>query len=96
MLVILGDPDLPLVGDLLQGEDRLDRAGVDAQPAVDALLGMNVEDLLILVLSVDAIDRADVDTGRVFGADARFSDDVGHTWPSLGLALSNGIIPEPR
>src|SRR4051794_1143025 len=83
VLVVLGDERLPLVGDLLQGVDRLDRAGVDAEAAVDALLGVDVEHLPVLVLAVDAVDRADVDAGRILHSDAGFGDDVGHSKPLL-------------
>src|SRR6185369_6076424 len=70
VLVVLGDERFPLVGDLLQGVDRLDRAGVDAEAAVDALLGVDVEHLPVLVLAVDAVDRADVDAGGILHSDA--------------------------
>src|SRR5918992_2537382 len=100
VLVVLGDEALPLVGHLFHGEDRLDGAGVDAEAAVDALLGVDVEHLPVLVLAVDAIDRADVDAGRVFGADAGFSDDVRHSRVPFAKKLPPsrevGIITEPR
>src|SRR6185295_17196578 len=93
MLVVLGDERLPLVRHLFEGEDRLDGTRVDAQAAVDALLGMDVEHLPILVLAVDAIDRADVDAGRILHSDARLSDDVRHSgllrWPPL----VKGFVP---
>src|SRR5436309_1379701 len=97
VLVVLGDERLPLVRRLLQGEDRLDGAGVDAQPAVDALLRMDVEHLPVLVLAVDAVHRADVDTGRILRADARFADDVSHTGPLLWPRawVQGRIIPNP-
>ena len=51
------DERLPLVGEGVLGEDRLDRALRLAGAAVDALLGVDDEDALELV---DAVDRADV------------------------------------
>src|SRR5215218_8425668 len=73
VLVVLGDEGLPLVGDLFHRVDRLDRAGVDAEAAVDALLWMDVEHLPVLVLAVDAIHRANVHAGRILHSNARFS-----------------------
>src|SRR5690606_32948968 len=78
LLVVPGDELLPLLGDFLLRVDRLDRAGVDAEPAVDALLRVDVEHLPVLVLAVDAVDRADVHARRVLGADAGLGDDVRH------------------
>src|SRR4029079_5868973 len=77
--------DLDVVGPLLRhrvlGKDRGHRALGLAGAAVDALIGVD-EVHRILVGGVDAIDRADVDAGRVLDADARLGDDVGHG-PSL-------------
>src|SRR3954447_26299489 len=74
---------LPLVGNLVLGEARVDRAGLDAGVAVDALLGVDVELLDVVVVGlvrrrVDAVDRAHLDARVVLGADARLGDDVGH------------------
>src|SRR5581483_4380392 len=66
---------LPLVGQRVLREDRLDRALRLAGPAVDALLRVDDEDAVRLV---DAVDRAHVDARAVFDVDARFRDDVRH------------------
>jgi predicted ArsR family transcriptional regulator len=74
---------LPLVGDLILGEAGVDRAGLDAGVAVDALLGIDVELVGLCVAGLirsgmDAVDRADLDARVVLDPDAWFSDDVGH------------------
>jgi len=55
--------------------DGVDRAFRLADPAVDALVGMNDEHVLALV---EAVHRTDFDAIGVFALDANFSDDVGH------------------
>src|SRR5262249_3335224 len=67
----------PLLGDVLLGEDRLDRTRIDAGAAVDALVGIDVEHP-ILVGPDDAVDRAFLDAGLVLHVDAGLGDDVGH------------------
>ena len=72
-----------VLGELVLGEARVDRARLDAGVAVDALLGVDVEHLDLVVVGlvgrrVDAVDRADLDAGVVLGADAGLGDDVGH------------------
>src|SRR4051812_24107978 len=80
--VDLGEP-LPLVGQLVLGEARVDRARLDAGVAVDALLRVDVELLHLVVVRLlrrrmDAVDRAHLDARVVLRADARLGDDVGH------------------
>ena len=58
--------------------DRVDRAFRLADPAVDALVGVDDEHVLALV---EAVDRADLDAIHVFAADAVVVDDVGHADP---------------
>ena len=70
-----------LLGHLEVGEDRVDRAGLDAGVAVDADLGVDVELLGRLEvgrarLRMDAVDGTDLDAGVVL--DAAAGDDVGH------------------
>ena len=70
-------------GQLVLGEAGVDRAGLDARVAVDALLGIDVEHLDLVVVGlvrrrVDAVDRADLDARVVLGADAGLCDHVGH------------------
>ena len=66
---------LPLVGQRVLGEDRLDRALGLAGAAVDALLRIDHEHPAELV---DAVDRADIDAGLVLNVDAGLGDDVRH------------------
>ncbi len=81
----------PLLGELVLGEARVDRACLDARVAVDALLRVDVEHLDLVVVGlvgrrVDAVDRADLHAGVVLGPDAGLGDDVGH-----GAASSDGM-----
>ena len=78
---------LPLVRELVLGEAGVDRAGLDAGVAVDALVRIDVELLDVVVIGLvgrrmDAVDRADLDAGVVLLADAGFGDDV-----------SQGLLP---
>src|SRR6476620_4286247 len=80
---------LPLVGQLVLGEARIDRAGLHAGVAVDALLGIDVEHLGSVIAGlvgrrVDAVHGAHLDAGVVLGADARLGDHVGHSLLSVG------------
>src|SRR4026209_1082404 len=77
---------LPLVGQLVLGKAGVHRAGLDTGVAVDALLGIDVEHLDLVVIRLvrgrmDAIDRAYLDAGVVLGSDAGFSDHVGRMSP---------------
>src|SRR3984893_1557274 len=84
--VIVGvdlDVTRPLLGKLVLGEARIDRAGLDARVAIDALLGVDVELRLVVVAllllgGMDAIHRADLNAREILGADAGLGDDVGH------------------
>ena len=66
---------LPLLGQRVLGEDRLDRALGLAGAAVDALLRVDHEDPLG---HVDAVDGTDVDAGEILDVDARLGDHVRH------------------
>src|SRR6266496_4880976 len=83
---------LPLFGQAVLGEDRLDRALGFAGAAVDAFLRVDDQDPLELV---DAVDGADVHAGAVFDVDAGLCDDVGHAPYSSGASRSS-ITPEAR
>src|SRR4051812_1327089 len=95
---------LPLVGQLVLGEARVDRARLDARVAVDALLRVDVEllDLVVVRLvgrGVDAVDRADLDARVVLRADARLGDDVGHGVGFLAgrvVGPGGGTLPAGR
>src|SRR5262249_58423989 len=81
---------LPLVGQSVLGEDRLDRALRLARAAVDALLGIDDEDPIELV---DAVDRAHVDARTVFDVDTRLGDDVRHEPDSTECTSSLTTVP---
>jgi hypothetical protein len=70
----------PLLGNLGLREDRSDRTDRHAGIAVDTLLGMDEE--LVLVL-IEARDRANLHAGAIFGPDTRLGDDVGHLFLRL-------------
>src|SRR5512143_3924784 len=74
-VAVLGDVGLPLRRDVFFGEDRRHRTLRLARPAVDALVGMDVELVLCLV---DAVPRTDIHTGAVFDVDAGLGDDIRH------------------
>lgn len=78
MVITLGDEFPPFVRDFLFRENRLDRAGVDAKATIDTLFGLNEELLPVLFFTVDAIDRANIDAGSVFGIDTRLGDYMRH------------------
>lgn len=73
-----------LVGDSRCRENGRGWAGRLARAAVDALAGIDEEmiDVVILLFirrGMDTIDRADIDARRIFGADTRLGDHIGHT-----------------
>src|SRR5690349_8109556 len=74
----------PLGRKLVLGKAGVDRAGLDAGVAVDALVRIDVEHLNRVVVGlvrrwVDAVDGTYLDTRVVLLADARLGDDVGHS-----------------
>ena len=71
--------EFPLLRKFVEHEDRSHRTGIHAGPAIDALLRVDVEDLLGFV---DSVDRTRGDAGFVLGAIAGLGDDLRH-----------GIIP---
>jgi hypothetical protein len=90
MRAVLGN-ECRLIGrNVLFWEDRADRTGWDASATVDALVRVNVK---LVVAFVNAFDGANFDAGRIFGADAGLSNDVGHVGSSLGKTLEiEGIL----
>ena len=59
--------------------DRGDRALGLAGAALDALVRVDVEDAIgVLVFDVDAAYRANIDAGLVLDVDAGLSNDIGH------------------
>src|SRR5262245_59594771 len=72
---------LPLLRDVFVAVDRLDRAGRLAGAAIDAFIRVDIKmlgglEISLILPRVDAIHRADVNTGRVLRADARFANYV--------------------
>ena len=74
----------PLVLDVVFVVDGLDRADRLARPAVDALVGVDVEHPRTLV---DAVDRTLLDAGLVEQVDAGLGDHVGH-----GRSSTSGFL----
>src|SRR6202035_258045 len=73
----------PLLGQLILGEDRIDRARLDTCVAVDALLGVDVQLVHLgerdLVFGrVNAVDGAHLDARMVLQIDTGLGDHVGH------------------
>jgi hypothetical protein len=73
----------PLFRQVIGGEDGRDRADRDAGAAVDALDRIDEQlidsaEIAFVFLGVDTVDRARIDTGVIFGADAGFSDYISH------------------
>lgn len=66
-------------------ENRLNRTLRLARPAVDTLVGMNVELVLAFIY---AIDRADLYATRIVRADTGFSNNVCHSFTRLPCPIS--------
>ena len=58
-------------------EDRLHRANLGANSAVDALVGVD-EELPRVFIAMDAIDRTDLDARAVLNPNTWFRDHIGH------------------
>jgi hypothetical protein len=74
----------PLLGQIVERENRGDRTHWNARPAIDALDWIDVDQLFgaklgVVFFGVDAIHRTGVHTRRVFCADAGFCYYVSHT-----------------
>src|ERR687890_209889 len=70
----LGGVALHVFGDLVLGVDGLDRTLGFAGAAIDALFRVDHE---VVAGVVDAVDRANLDTTLVLGADTRLRDHIG-------------------
>src|ERR1035437_5765846 len=80
---VLGGEFRPFLGQIVKSEDGRHGAHRDAGAAVDTLYGIDVEQFRVRVgglvlLRMNAIDRAGVDAGSIFGSNTRFSDYVCH------------------
>ena len=59
------------------GKNRANRTLRSARVTINAIVGIDIE-LRRIVVSPNAIHRANFDARAVFDADARLSDNVGH------------------
>src|SRR5664279_2952750 len=80
---VLGGELRPFLGQIVESEDGRHGAYRYAGAAVDTLYRIDVEQFGVRVgglvlLRVNAIDRACVDAGSIFGSNTRFSDYVCH------------------
>jgi hypothetical protein len=87
----------PLLRQVVEGEDGRDGANGHASATVDAFYGIDIQHLLgrVLVrvlLGVNAIHRAGVHAGGVFGSDAGFGNDVGHKLSGLLRCREGSLI----
>src|SRR5260221_3347463 len=87
-LGVEGDEFLLARGDVVFGEDRLDRALGDAERAVDALVRIDDQDVRSLA---EAIDRADVHAVGVLALDAGLGHHVRHE-----KNLSRGLVKREK
>jgi hypothetical protein len=87
----------PLLGKVISGEDRRDRADWNAGAAVDALDGIDEELIVgfatgLVSLGVNAVYGAGVYTGAILGADTGFCDYICHLSNLLGDTVSNLVM----
>src|ERR1700686_2842591 len=91
---------LPFVGELVLGEDRVNRARLDARVAVDALDGVDVYHVDVAVPGllgsrVDAVDGADLDAREGLHIDTRLSDHIRHGSTRSESADSQDVRTNP-
>src|SRR5690242_13555495 len=94
--VALGEA-LPLLRQIIEGEDGRHRTHRDASTAVDTFDRINVEHLFfrvrwLILLWMNAVHRARVHAGGVLGPDARFCDHISHRFRVSPEVC--GMIPE--
>lgn len=80
----------PLFRQIIQRENRRNRANRHTRSAIDALHRIDIDHVVLgeagfVFLGVDAIDRASVHTGAVLRADTRFCNDVCHLCSLWGI-----------
>src|ERR1019366_10623035 len=80
---------LPLFRQIIQGKNGGDGADRDARAAVNALDRIDVKhrhfgEVRLVLAGVDAVNRANVHAGGVFGVDTRLSDNIRHETSSRG------------
>jgi hypothetical protein len=81
MFCVNFDVLFPLIGDILIPKDGLDRASRLASAAIDALIGIDEElfcrlEFRLILARVYTINGADIDTGCVLCANARFANYI--------------------
>src|ERR671932_1118113 len=81
----LSDVLLHILGDLILGVDRFDRALRLAGTAIDALFGVDQE---LIPAVVDAVHRTHLDAALVLRADAGLGYNVGHMDPPSRMPRS--------
>ena len=74
---------LPLLGQIVFGEYRLDRTRGFARAAIDALYRVNIQDfgrfeVRFIFPGMDAVNRTDVNTGSILRPNAGFSYHISH------------------
>src|ERR1035441_6755228 len=80
---VFGGELRPFLRQIVESEDGRHGAHRNAGAAVDTLYGIDVEQFGVrigglVLLRVNAIDRAGVDAGGIFSSNTRFSDYVCH------------------
>ena len=89
------DEVAPLLRDLVLRKDGVDRAGINARPAVDALVGVDVIHVC-RVVRVDAVDRADLDARGVLHIHAGLANDVCHGPQGYHAPVMPESEPKPK
>jgi len=79
----------PFLWQVFQGKDRRDGASRNTGTTIDAFIRFNVQLLELLergliLLRMDAIDRANIHACRILRTNARFSDYIDHNKLLLG------------
>ena len=74
---------VPFFGKVFDGEDGRNGADRHASAAINALYGFNVQDFDLIkagfvLLGMDTIDRASINTRAIFRPNAGFSNYVSH------------------
>src|SRR6185437_9370389 len=85
---ILGRVVGPLLGQVVRGKNRRNRAHWNAGTAIDTLHGIDKQllaalEVSLVFLGMNAVHRARVNTGSVFGSNTGFSNYVSHNKSSL-------------
>ena len=87
------DEMLPLFWDIIFTEDRFHRTGGLTRATVNTLVRIDVEhfstlELRLVFPRMDAINRTDIHTSRVFGSNTGFADDIRRHIVIYSLAVS--------